>query len=571
MLLCQNKSNYIFKLILKLEFTPYICILFLLQFHYSGFAQNSKTLIIKGANEYSTTIIQQIAYQKNISSDSLINVELKEFGHKLNRLGYLQHHIESIQKTDSTYIAKYLLNQNTNFVKIRHPKIAFLNNNKKLDQIDNRTVLLAFDKLDKLIQDLIEYYQNNGYPFIKFYFENIRTEEEIINLDLMADRGLKRTIDSIIIKGYEKFPVSFTKQYLKIHIGDDFSKNKIKGISNNIQKLPFVSEIKKPEVLFTTDRSSLYLYLKKENNSSFDGLLGIASSGKDKSLKLNGYLNLKIENALNYGERLDLKWLSDGNQSQSLKLGLFTPYILQSPFSSKYELDIYKQDSTFITIKNYLSLGYQLKKNQLVSLTLSQQNSNHITNQSTPDIIDFSSIFYGLSYRIQKPNNNPIFKTKFQLITHVAQGKRNEVKQNTLSNAVSILWNISNTKNIVLKNNTALLFSTAYFTNELFRLGGIGSIRGFDENSLIAKSYSYINLEYNYLINSSSYISTLSDFGLLNNTLSDSTLKVYSFGVGYTTKSKIGTIGIQYFIGNSSENPFSLNNSKLHIKLSQSF
>ena len=48
------------------------------------------------------------------------------------------------------------------------------------------------------------------------------------------------------------------------------------------------------------------------------------------------------------------------------------------------------------------------------------------------------------------------------------------------------IFNLNYKNSIYLKNSTQLLNSENYLTNELFRFGGINSIRGFNENSIDA-------------------------------------------------------------------------------------
>ena len=79
--------------------------------------------------------------------------------------------------------------------------------------------------------------------------------------------------------------------------------------------------------------------------------------------------------------------------------------------------------------------------------------------------------------------------------------------------------------------------------NELFRIGGANSIRGFNEQSIFTNSYLYFNLEYRYLTSEQSYFYTITDFGKVK--------------TNFTTENLIG-IGLGYL--------FNINNS--HIKLS---
>ena len=551
--------------------TPYIYILFFISFYFNGFSQKEKSLIIKGSDTKSDFILQQIYSEGVIINDTLLADELSTFRKKLNSLGFLHHTLDTLYQKDSIIYAYLSVQDRIEKIVLFHPEASRLGEILNSEQTDPTHLIVPFNKITTSIDQLIIYYQNSGYPFVTIQLNNLKKEATLIYADLIINKNLVRTINEVVVKGYTDFPKSFLKYKLSLKRGEKFNKNKITQISKKIKTIAFASEIKKPELLFTKDSTTLYLYLKKEKSNYFDGLIGFSNSEDKKGLQLNGYLKLKLQNTLNYGESFELNWHSDGNQQQSLNLSLNTPYIFGTAFTTEYDLNIHKQDTTYLSIKNKFNINYQVTKNQRIGIVLSYGKSNKITPQAESNIIDFTNLLYGISYHYIKPNNNLIFNKKIELISNVSQGKRNNSKQNRLSNYFSYLFPISENKNIIIKSTSELLLSDEYYENELFRIGGSTSIRGFDENSILSKGYSYLNLAYNYSINNNTYISILSDTGVLEETYSNQLLLTYSFGIGYTTKTRLGNLGIQYFIGNTDQNPFSLSNSKLHFSFSQNF
>ena len=73
-----------------------------------------------------------------------------------------------------------------------------------------------------------------------------------------------RKIDKIIINGYENFPSGYLSNYLQLKNNSIFNRTKLNKSSDLINTLPFVSEIKPPEILFTKDSTIVYLFLKKD-------------------------------------------------------------------------------------------------------------------------------------------------------------------------------------------------------------------------------------------------------------------------------------------------------------------
>ena len=554
-----------------LKSIPYIYIYFLLSIYQTGFSQNNKSLQIEGSDANSTIIIQQIDYPKEIENDSVYTIALKTIREKLNYKGFIQHEIISAYQNDSLYYVQFKLKHLIDKIQLTHPKISSFVKEFGLKTIDSITCETPYTNTASFINQLTEFYQNNGFPFVAIRLENITKSKNIISADLIIDENGNRSIDKIIVKGYASFPKSFLKQAFRIETNKPFSKKNIQQVSEIVQATPFVSEIKKPEVLFTKDSTTLYLYLKREKSNHFDGLVGFSTAPDKKKIQLYGNIDFKIQNSLNRGETLQLKWLSTQDKSQSLKVSLQTPYLFNTPLTASYDFNIYKQDTTFLNISNYLNSSFQFATNHKVGFVVESKLSDKTTDQTHADIVDFSSFFYGVSYNYIKPNYHPIFNQKIQLYSEVTRGKRNALQQHRITNYFLFLLKLSQRQNIVIKNTTALLLSNDYLENELFRIGGSNSIRGFDENSLVATRYSYLNTEYNYLINEASYLSLLADLGVLNNDITSSLFTTYSFGIGFTQKTKIGMLGVQYFIGNTNKNSFSFSNSKLHLKIVQLF
>ena len=77
------------------------------------------------------------------------------------------------------------------------------------------------------------------------------------------------------------------------------------------------------------------------------------------------------------------------------------------------------------------------------------------------------------------------------------------------------MFPINNKNYIFLKNQSAILNSENYVTNELFRIGGTNNIRGVNEESILATRYSVFNLEYRYRPTLSSYIYTITDYSYI--------------------------------------------------------
>lgn len=113
--------------------------------------------------------------------------------------------------------------------------------------------------------------------------------------------------------------------------------------------------------------------------------------------------------------------------------------------------------------------------------------------------------------------------------------------------------------------------STNYLVNELFRFGGINSIRGFNENSLQGNLLTSILTEYRYVLSPSLYAHSIIDYGYFKDNTSNTsdTLLGLGFGIGLQTKN--GLFNLIYANGSTKEQTAKLSNSIVHISLKATF
>ncbi|MBB1489765.1 hypothetical protein H4O21_24470, partial [Oceanospirillum sp. D5] len=132
---------------------------------------------------------------------------------------------------------------------------------------------------------------------------NIKRKDSInLKADLIVSSNkTKRTIDDIKIVGYEKFPKSFLKHYLKLKTSQTFDLSEIEKKTEQLNNLRFANQVKSTEVLFQEDSTSLYIYVEKSKSNTFDGFLGFGTNDETNKLEFDGFLNLRLINNLNYG------------------------------------------------------------------------------------------------------------------------------------------------------------------------------------------------------------------------------------------------------------------------------
>ena len=129
-----------------------------------------------------------------------------------------------------------------------------------------------------------------------------------------------------------------------------------------------------------------------------------------------------------------------------------------------------------------------------------------------------------------------------------------------------------NNKNIVnLKSQSYYLQSDDYIINELYRFGGINSIRGFNENALQGNMFSSLLTEYRYVLSPSIYVHSIMDFAYFQDKTSNLKGNLLGLGFGFGILTKNGLLNLVYANGSTKDQAIKLSNSIVHISLKANF
>ncbi len=520
-----------------------------------------------------TIFINSIQYQKNHNSEISLFNSLDSVKNKLQQKGFFSVELDTLIKKDTLYNAKLNLENFHKTVRIYYSNTELGKEHlfKISPTVKDTYFDIRIERLSRTLNEIVGVFESQGNSFTQVSLKDIIVKKELIEGVLDIKKSKPRKIDKVVINGYENFPKTYLNHFLKLKSNTLFNKSKLDKTSELLTILPFVTETKPPEILFTKDSTIVYLYIKKKAFNKFDGLIGFTSQEDGTGISFNGYLDLSLNNVFNGGESFSLHWRNNGDERQVFNLSTTIPYIFNSRFSPEAELNIYKQDSTFINTKTKFLLPYSINERNAVGLSLYTETSSNLLTNVINDIGDFNTIFYGINYRYQIPNNQFLFPIKFNIFSELFTGNRktddNNIKQSKIYFKTNYLWNLNYKNHIYLQNETSTLLSDNILTNELFRIGGVNSIRGFDEESIFASTYSYFTIEYRYTPNNTSYLYSITDLGYIDNEIINQSSQIYSLGLGYAFTTKLGVLNLSYALGKFSNQPFDFGNSRFHLKI----
>jgi len=570
-------------------------ILLILLFALSAKAQEKYNLIV--VNTDSAAIFKKIDYKKQFNTEDLIYKESNKIYVSLINEGFISASVDSIKNDSLNYKSYISAGKKYKWVKLNYDKkdqavISKLGYNERL--FLNKP--FNFSELSKFMEKIITYYENNGYPFALAKLDSLQFDNSTVEAKLVVERNVFIKLDSLVTEGTGKISQSFLLRYLGIKNGMPYNLEIFSGVSKKVRQLPFITEKKAPIMQLTDKQNKLFLFLEKKNASQFDGIVGILPSDNGKTV-FTGDLKIKLVNSiLKSGETIDINWRRLQTQTQDLKANIIYPYIAGLPVGADYTIKIYKKDTTFLDVNNALGLNYYFSGLNFIKVFYKQRNANLISTSGLstitvlPEYADVNTKSYGLGLFFENLDYRFNPKKGLGINLQGSVGSR-EIKKNPkvndlaysnidlktsqyqLEGSAAGFINVFKNHVIKLSSQFGSVFGNTIYKNELFRIGGLKTLRGFDEESIYASTYVIPTLEYRFLFEKNSNLFVFGEGAWYeNNNVAEYTQDTpISVGAGINFETKAGIFTLSYAIGKQYGNGFDLRIGKIHAGLTALF
>ena len=567
-----------FRAILNKKITPYIYILFLSCFSHHILGQENELILVTN-DTIQNRIVSEIYYTKKHPQKKDVLDEIDRILQQIKKRGFFTARIDSISKADKTFSAHINLGKKTNTIiiinKLKPEERTKLYGASQTTESAIDSIKIKTNEFDEFTNQLLKQIDKIGKSFSEISYINPIMKNDTLIIELTISDSSNRKIDKVIVRAYNAFPEKFISNYFLINTKTVFSKQKLKNVSNLTNRLDFIKENKAPEVLFKKDSTHLYLFFDKLGTSSFDGIVNFSSKQNGKGLLLNGNLDLKLNNTFNSGEKFEIIWNKVSDEKTDFKINSYVPYLFNSKFSTTLEFNLYRQDSTFINTNFKLNTDYSINQRSHASVLYRSENSNYLLNTLDNEITSYSNYFIGLGYQMKKLSTSNLYDFNNGINLNLIVGKRKtsleSINQLKLHFSAFANLQINNRGYLNIRNESGLLTSKNYLLNELFRIGGANSIRGYNEQSIFTNGYSYSNIEFRYSLDRSSYLYSITDLGAYKESTTKKIKKLIGIGAGYQFKINNNFVNIGYVISTNSSTNTKLNNSTLVVKWTSFF
>ncbi|HLG40662.1 MAG TPA: POTRA domain-containing protein, partial [Chitinophagaceae bacterium] len=519
-------------------------------------AQNIYGLITQSTDKDSVFLANSLGIPSSFSNRALCFDYVNKLSGYLKSKGYVTASVDSIRYDSSFARLVIFVGDIYQWGGIDAAQV----DEEVLQSIGWREKLLSnrpmdFAEVQQWQNRILNYMENNGYPFAKVYLDSLQMEDQTVNAKLKLDKGPLYKIDSIRIYGNAKISNEYLQRYLDIKNGSIFSKEKLLRISRRMRELTYVEEEQPSKLIWLNSGSILEMYLKQKKSSQFNVLVGFLPNNDQLSSKkvlITGEANINLKNAFGGGETIGFNWQQLQVKSPRLNIAFQQPYLFHSAFGLDFAFDMFRKDSTFLNVNFQLGAQYVLNVQQSGKLFIQRFqtivngiNKNYILqNHRLPDEADVSSVNLGLDYEFNNTNYrlNPTRGNELHIITSAGTKtlKKNaevlELKdpgdpgfdfeslydsiktksyqfRARISAAKYFPIGKQNKSTVKAAANGGFFQSGNIFRNELFQIGGYKLLRGFDEESQYLSQFAIATLEYRLLVDRNSFFYVLVDAG----------------------------------------------------------
>ncbi len=443
----------------------------------------------------------------------------------------------------------------------------------------------------KLMNRILSFYENHGYPFAQIKLDSIKINDNTISASLKVEKKSVETIDSIVIIGNLKLSQQYLYGYLGLKPGDLYDESKVADMNTRLKALPFAVQNKSMQVVFIQDKAKILLYLNKKNANQINGIIGILPNSSG-NVTITGDISLQLLNAFHRGDELGFHWQHLEPLTQNLTVHFAYPYLFQTPIGIVEDFKLFKQDTTYLQIDNKVGLKYlfiggnyvEVFYQSIITSLLSTSGLQNIT--TLPPYTDGTTNLYGLEYHVSKLDYiyNP--RRGYEFLGSVAVGNRT-IRENSAINpsayeglqlssieyrgllTTDCYLPVATRACVKFGINGGYVQTPDLMLNDLFRIGGLQILRGFNEQSMYVSQYSVGTVEFHYLLEQNSFFFVFYDQAWVRQTLASSIQYFQDtpggFGAGMNFQTKAGIFSLAYALGNGRGNPLNFSTGKINF------
>ncbi len=425
------------------------------------------------------------------------------------------------------------------------------------------------------IAKLLALYEQYGYPLAKITIDAIiprydsGTNKGMLAIYLRLTEGPRARIGKIVIVGNETTNENVIMRELALQPGAYYNAEELTAARARVERLGFFESVSEPELYLDHDSTVIILLRVKEaSTSAIDGVLGYnPPANASESGYLSGLIDLSLRDISGTGRNATLHYDRTTASTQTLEVTYLEPWLFGYPINFNGGFAQTQQDSTYTQTTALGNLSLALTQDIRIIGTLSYERVIPSDEDSSVfTTYDSRTITTGLSASIDTRDNSIAprsgvvgllgasygIKAIYGPAQYIDSSTPSSIGLSTVSLDASGYHTLFSQKIVgVIGLHARSITATGGLldASDLFRIGGIFTIRGYRDAELIASRYAYANLELRFMMSDLSFFNFFVDGGYL---VKDSTVSSaaeqpqypISYGLGAQLESPLGIIAV---------------------------
>ncbi|MFK7953125.1 MAG: hypothetical protein AB8B73_09780 [Ekhidna sp.] len=441
----------------------------------------------------------------------------------------------------------------------------------------------------KSLKKILTEYTSNGYPFAQVKLDSVSLLEGVFTGELNVKEGPGVTYDSSFFLKKIKTNKKYVYQLLDIVPETPFNEVSYRFLEKKVERVSFLKLLRPVDVSFRNNKAITFLDLEESETNTFQGILGL-QQGQDNGSEVVGSLDLSIDNLFNSGKELDFFWERYGQNSQRLNLKYHHPFFLDSKISPNISFNLLKQDSIFVTRETGIGFSTFVSSNISLSIeykrkvgTLLSRDEQVVISQS---IADFEKNEYRIGLQQGFLEKLGGFEEGFYWNVNLSGGRKtiqenlniSEIFYDTIQletdffqSEIDVAYQLKVWKRQTLFHHFSgkMIRNSELLTNELYRIGGFSSIRGFNEKLFFADQYISSRVEFRSFFENRSYLYVLYDQLIYKR--NDSLESPFGIGIGFALTTSSGQFNFALAAGRSEKQGVDFSNVLAHFGYTSRF
>lgn len=454
--------------------------------------------------------------------------------------------------------------------------------------------------LVRLQQKLVALADAEGYAFAQARLDSMvagaATRGQLgLKAKLLLLPGPQIRFDTLQLVGNAQIQTSWLESYLRMVPGMPYSTARVMQANQALKQFNWLTVNQPIQVQFLNRIAQPLLRAEKRNASQIDGIIGfLPNEVNPGQVLVTGELKLQLYNLFKTGKTLLLDWQSIKPENQRLNVRYEHPQLLGLPLEPVVVFNLLREDSSFLNRNARLQLNYRYANGLKLGAFVGSVASQILLRQPAADggngLAGTDMWQYGLSTSWQNvddalyPHKGFTFMVEGSLAQKSMRAPVNALPAWRDSLASAGLQYQLNVRAEYFQPwgsrwvwyqrlNAATLVNNRLVRNELFRLGGLQSLRGFNENYFFGSTYGIYTSELRWFLDATTFLSAFTDWAMVQERVLQTTRTDTPFGLGlgvhFTTGA--GVFSIQYALGQDRGQRLSLETSKLHVGVAARF